>query len=375
MTRSPARLHDVAGERRVRRGRAASAPGAPAPAATALGRDLVAGFLELGDKLVAYYLVRIRAQGRAARGRRELASLVAETCRRDPKRTAFLLERLCYDFVRGRWRAGEKPWRLLCGEGAAALPERSLILLHAGLGMALAEILFGDLRPDSPREAFAAALERFTGLVMANARPEYAAVSYEALGLIVRRFLPRLHGAVEARLRAGDPRLAAYYWHGAGRAIYFLPGYFHPFPGTVRRGLEVCRREAPDASYRLDAIAGLSFASTMINLRRPELVARLLPHLEPAETAAMASGVGGALLTRHHTTPEEPAVRAFLRPLAWPDRAATDGGLAELWEGAVRAPCLLALDRAYPLLRARGELATLACHRPLGALLPTERQE
>lgn len=325
-------------------------------------------FREFGGKLVAYYLVRIGAQRRAARGDRDLAALVAETCRRDPKHLPFMLERLCYDFVRGAWRTGDEPQHLLDGRAPRSFPDQSLILLHAGLGMALTENLMRPLRPDQPAAAFDAALDRFAGLVRANARPELAAVAFEAMGLMVRRFLPRLHDPLEARLRARDALLASYYWHGAGRAIYFLRGLFHPFPGTARRGLEICRREPVDAHHRLDAVAGFSFASTMINLRHPELVARLLAHLEPGEIEALASGVAGALLTRHHTAPEEPAVREFLRPLAEPRFRPADGHSSGLWETVVRGPCQDALERAYPLLRARGELATLACYRRLGTL-------
>lgn len=353
---------------RPRRAGGSRPAAAVAAAVAARGRELGSNFQEFGGKLVVYYLVRIRAQRRAVRGDRDLAALVAETCRRDPKHLAFLLERLCYDFVSGAWRAGKEPLHLLDGEAAASLPEQSLILLHTGLGMALTQHLFRPLRPDQPAAAFDAALDRFAGLVSANARPEFAAVAFEALGVMVRRFLPHLHEPLEARLRARDAGLASYYWHGVGRAIYFLPSLFHPFPGTARRGLEICRREPVETHHRLDALAGFSFASTMINLRHPELVARLLAYLEQGETEALASGVAGALLTRHHTNPEEPAVREFLRPLGEPWSATADGRLRGVWETAVRKPCAEALDRAYPLLRARGELATFACHRQLGTL-------
>ena len=386
--RAPSHIHEAAQAldgTRPRHG-GGSGPGTALARAVARGRELGDGFRELGGKLVAYYLVRLRAQPAAARGDRDLASLVAETYRRDPKHTAFLLERLCYDFVKGHRRSGragrgasseEIPRHLLDGSAAApgALPEQSLILLHAGLGMALTEILLLPVPRGSPASAFAAALDSFAAQVEANARPEFAAVAFESLGLMVRRFIPRLHAPVETCLRARDERLAAYYWHGAGRGIYFLPGLFHPFPGRARRGLEICRREPLEPRHRLDALAGFCFASTMINLRHPELVARLLPYLGPGEIEALASGVAGALLTRHHTSPDQPGVRTFLRPLAanLTGRGARRGAglgadLAGLWENAVRRPCLAALDGAYPLLRTRGELARLARHCPLGSL-------
>jgi hypothetical protein len=389
MMRSPDRLHDALPlAARLDAPRTGSWAASAMSPLGAFRRELGAGCREFGAKLAAYYLVRLRVQPRAARGDGELADLVAETCRRDPRHTAFLLERLCYDFVKGRWPTAGEPRHLLDGAAADRLPERSLILLHAGLGMALSEILLRPMRPGGPAASCDAALDRFAGLVAANARPELAAVAFESLGLMVRRFLPRLHGAVESRMRDRDPRLAAFYWHGAGRAIYFLPGSFHPFPGTARRGIEACRREPPAASLRLDALAGYGFAAAMINLRHPELVARLLRYLEPHEVEALASGVAGALLTRRHTCPEDPAVGAFLRPLAAPRRppaaaaaaaAAGAGGtadarLAELWDRQVRGPCAEALDHAYPLLRARGELAALARHCPVGTLLGSPRR-
>lgn len=391
--RGPNQIHEAARALHGTRPRHAggAGPGTALARAVARRRELGDGFRELGGKLVAYYLVRLRAQPAAARGKRDLASLVAETYRRDPKHTAFLLERLCYDFVTGLRRSGraaDLPRHLLDGsEAARALPEESLILLHAGLGMALTEILLLPLPRESPASAYAAALDSFFAQVEANARPEFAAVAFEALGLIVRRFIPHIHAPVEACLWARDERLAAYYWHGAGRAIYFLPRLFQPLPGTARRGLEICRREPREPRHRLDALAGFCFASTMINLRHPELVARLLPYLGPGEIEALASGVAGALLTRHHTSPDQAGVREFLRPLAadlggrgaWPGAGHEGGPAADLaaglWENAVRRPCLAALDRAYPLLRARGELACLARHCPLSSLPVPETPE
>jgi hypothetical protein len=392
--RAPNPIHEAARALDGTRPRPAggAGPGAALARAVARGRELGDGFRELGGKLVAYYLVRLRAQPAAARGERDLASLVAETYRRDPRHAVFLLERLCYDYVKGLRRSGRSghsgragsaaglPRHLLDRQEAGrALPEESLILLHAGLGMALTEILLLPLPAGSPAPIFAAALDSFVAQVEANARPELAAVAFESLGLMVRRFIPRIQVPVEACLRARDASLAAYYWHGAGRGIYFLPGLCHPFPGTARRGLEICRREPPRPRHRLDALAGFCFASTMINLRHPELVARLLPHLGQGEIEALASGVAGALLTRHHTSPDRPEAREFLRPLAADPsgrgaghEAGGEGGpaadLASLWENAVRRPCLAVLDRAYPLLRARGELARLARHCPLGSL-------
>lgn len=350
--------------------RAVGAGGWTAAGAPARGRELVGGCRELAGKLLVYYLVRLRPQRRARRGTSDLASLVAEVYRRDPRHAVFLLERLCYDVVLGRWRAGDEPRHLLDAGAAGPLPDKSMILLHAGLGMALAEIHVCALAPGSSAAAIDGALERFAGQVRANARPELAAVAFEALGVMVRGLRARILAAVAARLQALDETLAAYFWHGAGRAIYFLPGLLVPVPGGAARGLAICRREPPLPGRRLDAIAGFCFASTMVNLRRPERVARLLPYLDREEVEALACGVAAALVTRHHTSPDEAAVRAFLRPLAARrGDLGADRSVAALWDEAVRQPSAEVLDRAYPLLLARGELASLARHRPLAAVL------
>jgi hypothetical protein len=349
---------------------------------TALGgmRD---GVREVGAKLRVYYWVGLRSQRAALRrAGGDLPLLVAEAYRSDPWRTAFLLERMCYDLVLGIFRSGAVPSRLLDPPGGA-LPGESLVLLHAGLGMALARRLLGPLRPQAPGAAFDSALDRFAGLVADNAQPAFAPVCFEALGVIARRFFPGLHREVARRLRARGPELAAWYWHGAGRATYFLPALLHPFPGMARRGAEICRSEPSAGENRLDALSGFCFAAAMVNLPRPGLVARLLPHLAPGEVEALASGVAGALLARHHTCPEDPAVHAFL---AWGQAGPARSGageaacgpaatgslsesLSEPWAREVIGPCREVLERAYPRLRARGELSLLARHQPLAALL------
>jgi|HubBroStandDraft_3_1064219.scaffolds.fasta_scaffold47575_2 hypothetical protein len=345
---------------------------------TALG-EMCDGVREVGAKLQVYYWVGLRSQRPALRRTGgDLPLLVAAAYRSDPWRTAFVLERMCYDLVLGVFRSGAVPSRLLDPPGGA-LPDESLVLLHAGLGMALARRLLGPLRPRAPGAALDSALDRFAGLVADNAQPAFAPVCFEALGLVARRFFPGLHRQVEARMRARGPELAAWYWHGAGRTTYFLPTLCHPFPGTARRGAAICRSEPPAAENRLDALSGFCFAAAMVNLPRPGLVARLLPHLAPGEVEALASGVAGALLARHHTCPHDPAVHAFL---AWGQASPARGGArdaargpaaaagrSETWEREVIGPCREVLERAYPRLRARGELSLLARHQPLAALL------
>jgi hypothetical protein len=237
--------------------------------------------------------------------------------------------------------------------------------LHAGLGMALAHQLLRRLAPASPAAAFDAALRSFLELVEQNSRPAYAIVPVEALGLMVRLFQPRIFRAVERQLRAIDPGLTSYYWHGAGRAIFFLPAQFHPFPGAIDGGLEICRREPPEPALRQDALSGFSFAAVMTDLRHPRSLEPLLGRLSerPEEAEALASGAAGAVLTLLHTTPDDPAIAAFLayRP------PASETSRSELWQRWVAGPSAFAVE-LYPLLAASGQLGVFARHQSPGSL-------
>jgi hypothetical protein len=364
--------------------------------------ELTAGWRELWNKAQAYRLVGLRqrrpshAAAGAGGGPPDLAELVAEVYGRWPQTAVYRLERLSYELVLALWRLGQPPSGLLLAATGTPLPEAALPLLHAGLGMALARRL---LRPPlSARQpaALAARLERFLELVRGNARPEYEAVAVESCGLVVRMFRPWLHAAV-ARWMAGAGRhLERLYWHGAGRAMYFLPGSLAPLPGSARRALRRCRREPPDALTRQDALAGLAFAVTMVNWHQPWLIERLFHLLgEPAassrfgggvdgdEAAAFASGVAACIFARRHTMPGEPS---SIHPPVLADLA-LGGSLgagssrgspgtvgswtprAELWESQIRRPCAAAQEVLYPWLVERRELSRFALCAPLAPLL------
>ncbi|HZF12524.1 MAG TPA: hypothetical protein VFE33_27355 [Thermoanaerobaculia bacterium] len=325
---------------------------------------------QLRNKLAAYWRVRYGGARRFAR-RRPFVEQVAAACAADPEVVVFELEGIVYDHVCAAWPTAGPPRQLLASPvvaGSAGLPEASLILLHSGLGLGLAEMLLRPLARTSPAAAFDAALTAFLELSRDNARPAYLAVARESLGLIVRMFRSELTAPVDAGLRRLAPDLAASFWHGAGRALYFLPAQL--LPGGLARAAGRCRSEPPAAENRLDALAGLAFAVTMINLGDPRIVERLLALLAaPGEGEALTSGVVGGLLVRHHTTPADPALAAFL---AW---RPADPRWREAWERQVSGPGALALERLYPALRARGRLGDLARFQRLATLEESLREE
>jgi hypothetical protein len=317
--------------------------------------------LEVRNKAVTYWRVRV---GGRHRGPAPFAARITAALAGDPAQAAFDVERLALEFARqalARESREGAPRGLLCQGEAAALPEASLILAHAGMGLAFAVARLAPLRPRSPAAAFDAALAELIELCRANSRPAYLPVPLETLGLGARVFQARLVRGIDDSLRRIAPEVTPLFWHGAGRAVYFRPAQF--LPGGLARAVALCRREPPLAAEGLDALAGLSFAVAMVNLHHPRVFAELLSHLEqPAEAEALTHGTVACLLARHHTTPASPAIPAFLayRP--------TDPGLREIWERRVSAPGVLALARLYPALRESGRLAELARFRPLSDL-------
>jgi hypothetical protein len=348
-----------------------------------------AGWSELRNKAKAYWLVGLRRR-RTPRGM-SLGELVARVYEREPETAHFRLERLCYDFVTAGWRRGSEPRALLAA--GAELPDKSLVLLHTGLGMALARRLLRPLGAASPAADLDARMRRFMALVRDNSRPDLEPVAIEGAGPIVRMFLPRLRVGVARWMRAVEPDREGFYWHGVGRSAYFLPASSLPRSGAMRHALTICRREPPDAATRLDALAGLAFAVAMINWHQPWLIERLFRFLaerpdatrradhgeagkagepgevgeaaEPGEVDAFASGVVACIITRRITVPASasPPLLAYSPPEAAGSRR------VELWDGRVRQPCEAALAQLYPQLVARGQLGRFARFQRLAPLL------
>ncbi|MEA2692147.1 MAG: hypothetical protein QOJ16_1534 [Acidobacteriota bacterium] len=305
-------------------------------------------FRELRNKAWAYWWVRSSGGRRSAD--LPLLERVAVALRAEPARAIFELEGIAFGRARAAFKEGAAPRGLLTTGEAAELPESSLILLHSGMGLGFASCLLPPLHAGSPAAATQAALTEFLDLCAASSRPAYLPVASEALGLFARVFRPRLIAALDAGLRRIAPERAAGFWHGVGRALYFRS--VDLLPGSLARTLGRCRREPP-AANRLDALAGLAFVVAMINLGHPRPLAGLLAEVVgEEEAAAVTSGVVGCLLARHHTTPGDPALPAFL---AWRP-AGSDRRLLELWERRVSGPGSEAIPRLYPALLAEGRL-------------------
>jgi len=245
------------------------------------------------------------------------------------------------------FRSQDEPLRgLLTGESARVLPASSLTMMHAGIGLAFAEELMKTITPYSPVEDIDRVLQEFITLCKDNSREGYLGAAYESLGLVTRTWHAQMVSVVDRRLRENHGDVVSYFWHGSGRALYFLPMYFIPGSLSPWRALE---REAPDDVGRLNMLAGLAWATTLVNMRQPEIMANLLKYRGDrlTRTDAFSNGVMSSVMMASDITPEDVYIAAFCRYRT----DSSDHHLAELWESCIARPCERALNSYYPVLK------------------------
>ena len=244
------------------------------------------------------------------------------------------------------------PRRILNDPASRALPAKSLLMLHAGMGLAFAENRIDAVGWHAPYTEVRKAVAEFVALCEANSRPGYVGAALESLGLYIRLFVPRLTASVDQALREVAPRsVLDYFWHGAGRALYFFHTSFSPF--SIQQLYEQARREAPDERARRNAVAGLTWAFTLVNQRQPWIMSNLLIAPEGEQLMrdpAFVKGLQSSIIMRFDTTPGAPFVGEFcsFRP--------GDPRTREMWDELVRDPCARALGVIYPNLRDQGQL-------------------
>lgn len=332
-------------------------------AASALGELLPGeartGWRELDNKLHAYEWFsfagpRLTAPGEAA------PPPLAEQARRaaalaDPFDGIWAMEGLGYAWARAA--AGRfLPPRELDAERLAGLPAAACAPVHTGSALAVAEGLLGALgRGGDDRRLVRSWLDRCRD----DLSPGYAELAAEALGLVARQLQPCRLRRLDELLAAADERLADYLWHGVGRGLYFAPMHLLPWSGGWERAFAKARSEPPPAARRPagegNAIAGLAWALTLVNLRSPAVVEAAVAGCGggPGVDRAIAHGAAGALLVWRQWAGAEAWLARFLdhRP------AAADRG--RRWRRRIVDPCRAALAGDAGDLRRRDHLAAL----------------
>lgn len=259
-----------------------------------------------------------------------------------------------------KYSGGADPQDLLTDESTAALPQWSLSMLHSGIGMSFAKFVLARIEPNPSRDVVRHGIWRFTTLCRRSSRRGYTGAALESLGRAARALYPSLVSLLGRELPQVEPELLGYFWHGAGRAMYFDPTNMLPSSNAPRRLVSDLEKEAPhDLAYG-NALSGIAWETTIVNLQNPEVMEVVLRHHGALATAqdAFANGVSSAVLTRYDTTPDDGCITPFITHVP-PSSAA-----AATWLSVVTSPCQFALDRTYAELRQAAALGELFHHRP-----------
>ena len=232
-------------------------------------------------------------------------------------------------------------------------------MLHAGIGMSFAKDVLATLEPTSVPMAVRAGIARFVALCRNSSRPGYAGAAIESLGLATRTLYPNLIAMIDREIPEVDPAIHGYFWHGAGRAMYFDPMNMLPSVNAPWRAIRRLHEEAPhDLAYK-NALSGLAWAITVVNMRHPQVMETFLRHHSDVATQndAFTNGVTSSLMMRYDTTRDDAKIAPFVhyRP--------ADAAVAGSWRTLITVPCEQALRVTYAELTQRRALEELFHYR------------
>jgi hypothetical protein len=259
---------------------------------------------------------------------------------------------------------GEVPQGILTAASVRDLPAESMTMLHAGIGMSFAQQWMKTINHLSSRADIRHVLTQVIALCRENSRPGYEGAALESLGLITQNgqfyneMRPdRMVQMLSRELEQIDPEEFEYFWHGVGRAHYFLPIHFVPAYGSIWHAVRMIQQAVPNHRAWLNAMAGLAWAITMVNIRHPQIVANLLLYhgSQLAADDGFANGLASSIMMRYDTTPQAPFIMGFYQY----QLDTTHPGLVQLWHSQVGQPTHRALHEYYPILKQYSHLGEI----------------
>jgi hypothetical protein len=322
--------------------------------------DTPTAWREIANKVEVFVLVRESARilGIAGTNRVALESVVRTAYGLGAYAALWGLEGLGHEYAAAVRRRGEPLVNLLRGNHAATLPPGSLLMLHAGVGLEFAQVELDNFAEQRRTRDLPRTLETILGLCRDNSQAGYVGAAYESLGLVARTLHPELVRPIDAALVEADPAVVGFFWHGVGRAIYFLPANFIPCGHVASRTIRMEREEATHELAGRSAMAGFAWAFTVVNMRHPDIVADLIKR-EAANLSAndaFANGVASTVVMRQDTTAGAELIARFLAYR--PDRR-----IADMWTRLVRDPASRGVA-AQPELRRTGRLDQVFRYQP-----------
>jgi hypothetical protein len=249
---------------------------------------------------------------------------------------------------------------LTTGQGAE-LPEKSLLMMHAGIGISFAKHLIRRLTPVSAKPEIAAALHRFINLVRDNSRDGYEGPAFESLGLVTRTWYQAMIPLIDELLWTIDREVLEYFWHGAGRAAFFN----YLLPGTT--AFQGIRNEAPHGLALLNGTAGAAWAFTLVNIKEPNVVVNLLNTQSEllSSNDAFTNGLISTMLMANDMIPGDPYTTALC---AYQPQCGC-AKVTDIWNRLVADPCRTATEKYFPVLQKHRRLGEVFRYQDLGQLV------
>jgi hypothetical protein len=263
-----------------------------------------------------------------------------------------------------KWNCSEDAHDILIEGQAATMPEKSLTMMHAGLGLGFAESLLKQLTPDSSTTETERVLKAFIKLCRNNSREGYVGCALESLGLVTRCFNYPMVDKVQEVLSDLDETTWEFFWRGAGRALYFSPGHMLQ---SLYSPWIAAEEEAPDDRARDILKAGISWPTNIVNMKNPRIFEELIKRRGEDEEAAgtIAHGVAASTTMAVDITPDHPLVKEYIDYVP----ASSDTKVKDLWKKLVHDPAYKALHRYQPVLKAHKMLDQVFRFQDLDALV------
>lgn len=294
---------------------------------------------ELANKLFAFGDFQYVESRLGLGSDRPLSMRIERASALGPYPGLWALEGLGFAHAESAWRTAAPSQALLA---ATSYPPHATVPLHTGMGISIAMRTLGEIDTRGSERVLRGAVEEHLALCETHAAEGCTRMSFEALGLVVRHLHPHLLQPVDHLLRAIDEELVGYFWHGVGRALYFLPSHVLPASDAWGRALVKARSEPRHALGRANALAGFAWALALVNVRHPEILERFLARQRTSaddERRAVANGVSSALVVWHGVNGRESILERLLVHRPEPAQMAT-------WEELVSEPVTAAFERA-----------------------------
>ncbi len=329
----------------------------------------LAAWRELGNKIEIFRLVKY-LKSRVPipeEGRFDLYEFVDKCYDLGAFLALWAVEGLGHDYAHTFRPYTDSTKGILTDPALDKLPAKSMTMLHAGIGLGFAQELLEDTADSAPSDEVRKTLELFVRLCRQNSRPGYEGAAMESLGIVTRNWHRKLMDVVDEQLLAFNEDAAAYFWRGAGRALYFQPVNFVPMYGSIANAIYMSKQESPHEMARHNTLAGIAWAATVVNMRDPEVMEAFLNRHgdEAAAQDAFINGVVSSIIMRQDTTPDEPFIKDFIEYT--PD--VSNSHLEELWNDVIRKPGDEALRKFYPVLRDHHRLGEVFRYQSLAQLV------